>query len=63
MDPVMKERTHDEFTCTDCDQLIYSVPPHDPPPTVCATCQWLNEFISDLVEREVVRARLQGEEP
>lgn len=48
----------DEFVCAECGQEIVSLPPCDPPPTICATCQWLDEFISDPVERERLRQRL-----
>lgn len=47
--------TADEFTCPDCGRLIISLPPRDPPPTRCAVCQWLEEFIPDPFERTAVR--------
>ena len=53
-------RQHDEFICTDCGTYVYSVPPRDPPPTVCATCAHLNEFVVDPVEREELRRRLMS---
>jgi hypothetical protein len=53
---------HDEFVCTECGSTVYSIPPVDPPPTVCATCAHLNEFIADPVEREQLRRRLMGDD-
>ena len=38
-------RIADEFTCTDCGRLICSVPPRDPPPTVCMTV-FIAEFVA-----------------
>jgi hypothetical protein len=52
---------YDEFVCRECGNEIKSFPPHDPPPTICATCRWLDEFVSDPVEREKIRARTMGE--
>ena len=54
-------RAADEFVCSDCGRTIYSLPPIDPPPTRCATCAWILEFIADPIERAAIRARLQGE--
>jgi len=48
----------DEFDCTKCGRHVYSLPPADPPPTMCATCVWLDEFIADPAEREKLRKRL-----
>lgn len=48
---------HDEFTCLDCERLIWSVPPREPPPTRCAMCQWLIEFVADPAERAEIRRR------
>lgn len=49
----------DEFECDTCHRLIYSLPPHTvrgtPPPTRCACCTWLDEFVADPVEREQLR--------
>jgi hypothetical protein len=52
----------DEFVCTECGTNIVSLPPVTPPPTVCATCSWLNEYVTDPVEREELRRRLMGAE-
>lgn len=46
-------RIADEFTCTDCGRLICSVPPRDPPPTICMMCS----FLGDEAEREELRRR------
>lgn len=51
-------RDCDEFICTGCGLQIFSVPPRDPPPTLCALCQHLEEFVTDPVERETLRKRL-----
>ena len=50
----------DEFDCPDCGNHIYSTPRRVPPPTGCATCQWLNEYVSDPEEREAIRQRSLG---
>ena len=50
----------DEFDCPDCGNHIYSAPKREPPPTVCCTCQWLNEYVSDPEEREAIRQRTLG---
>jgi len=54
----MPEPTADEFTCVECGQHVYSLPRRDPPPTLCATCAWLDEFIADPEERERLREEL-----
>jgi hypothetical protein len=54
--------SHDEFVCPDCGQLICSLPARDPPPTICATCQWLRNYVPDLDERAELRARLAKED-
>ena len=53
--------THDEFVCDECRRLIYSLPPVTPPPTRCATCQWLDEFVANPVEREHIRELLDAD--
>ena len=53
-------RDHDAFVCAVCGFSVYSVPPRDPPPTVCATCAILAEFVDDPVERAELRRRLMG---
>jgi hypothetical protein len=53
------EFEHDEFVCTSCGRMIISIPPVDPPPTRCAVCQHLEEFVADPVEREAMRRRLE----
>lgn len=52
------ETDTDEFVCVSCDRTIYSFPSRIPKPTRCATCQWLDEFYHDPVEREIIRKRL-----
>jgi DNA-directed RNA polymerase subunit RPC12/RpoP len=56
------DRKYDEFTCSDCGASVWSVPPQEPPPSRCATCAHLNEFVADPVEREALRRRLMGVE-
>lgn len=48
----------DEFDCRGCGRHIFSLPPRDPPPALCATCEWLDEFVPDPSEREEMRRRL-----
>lgn len=45
----------DKFVCTECGREIYSLPPRDPPPTVCGLCQHLLEFVPDEEERQAIR--------
>jgi hypothetical protein len=51
-------RNCDEFDCASCGMHIVSLPPRDPPPTLCATCMWMDEFLLDPVERAEVLRRL-----
>lgn len=53
---------HDEFKCPTCGAMVYSVPPRDPPPTHCFTCQWLIDSVSDLDERDAIRKRIDENE-
>jgi hypothetical protein len=53
----MPDRKADEFTCSECGREIYSLPPRDPPPTICGMCQHLLEFVPDEQEREAIRKR------
>jgi hypothetical protein len=55
----MTEPTHDEFTCTVCGRLICSFPPRDPPPKVCGSCEWLQEYIVDPKDRAKLRAWME----
>jgi hypothetical protein len=48
----------DEFVCPDCHRHIFSTPRRDPPPTVCAVCLWMREFVPDEMERKAMRKRL-----
>ena len=48
----------DEFICSDCGRTVISLPPMDPPPTRCALCHHLLEFVADPDEREELRRRL-----
>lgn len=50
----------DKFICEDCGADIVSIPAVNPPPTRCATCTWLEEFVPDPVEREELRRRMTG---
>jgi hypothetical protein len=50
----------DEFVCEACGQSVWSIPPQSPPPTRCATCNFLDEFVTDPEEREELRRRLTG---
>jgi hypothetical protein len=56
----MADRQFDEFVCVDCGSSVYSVPAIEPPPTQCATCRYLNEFVTDPRERDELRRRLMG---
>jgi hypothetical protein len=51
-------RDHDLFVCRDCGADVYSFPAQDPPPELCSTCRWLDQYVSDPVEREQLRKRL-----
>ena len=51
----------DEFICPDCGRSIISLPPQEPPPTRCAVCLWLEEFVPDPVERDEIRKRMDPE--
>ena len=53
-------RDCDQFVCTGCGVEIFSMPSQEPPPTVCATCRWLDHYVADPVEREELRKRLMG---
>jgi hypothetical protein len=48
----------DAFVCEACGQSVWSIPPQTPPPTRCATCNFLDEFVKDPGEREELRRRL-----
>ena len=50
---------HDEFQCAGCGQYIISLPAQDPPPTRCATCTWMNEFVHDPAERAAIIVHLK----
>jgi hypothetical protein len=50
----------DAFVCTRCGQHVESLPPVDPPPTVCAICRCLDAMDLDPAEREDLRERLCG---
>jgi hypothetical protein len=52
------EPTADEFECPGCGRLIISLPAREPPPTRCAICAWLEEFVPDPETREKIRARM-----
>lgn len=52
--------THNEFECDECHRLIHSYPPMTPSPTRCASCQWLDEFVANPVEREHLRELLDA---
>jgi len=48
----------DQFECPTCGAMVYNVPPRDPPPTHCFTCQWLIDSVSDPEERDAIRKRI-----
>jgi hypothetical protein len=54
---ISADRDADEFRCAECGDDIISLPPLDPPPTVCALCRHLLEFVPDPREREAIRRR------
>jgi hypothetical protein len=51
-------RTCDRFVCTACGVDVISLPPRDPPPTKCGTCQLLDTLDLEPAEREELRARM-----
>ena len=58
----MSEHEHrasnDEFDCSQCGRHILSFPAREPPPTKCATCLWIDEFIRDPQEADQLRKQL-----
>jgi hypothetical protein len=52
------DRSADVFDCPGCGRRIYSLPRRNPPPTLCATCTWLEEFVEDPVERAKLKERM-----
>lgn len=54
---ISTDREADEFRCTECGRDVVSLPAFDPPPTVCALCRHLLEFVPDAQEREAIRKR------
>jgi hypothetical protein len=53
---------HDSFVCADCGRQIYSFPAREPPPTICAGCDWLHEFIDNPKTRDLLRRRMMMDE-
>jgi hypothetical protein len=58
---IAEMRDADEFDCRDCGDHIVSLPPTDPPPTLCGMCRHFREFVPDKQEREAIRKRLRPE--
>jgi hypothetical protein len=53
----LPKNTADEFTCESCHRTIFSTPPRIPPPTRCALCTWMDEYIQDAKEREMLKQK------
>ena len=49
----------DFFICVTCKREVCSFPFTGREQFQCATCQWLDTYIKDPVEREELRARLE----
>src|SRR5215471_3827030 len=47
----MTQGSCNHFICTSCGIEVFSFPALETPPTKCATCVWLDEYIKDPVER------------
>jgi hypothetical protein len=53
--------TSDDFDCIACGRHIISLPKQEVAPTKCATCTWLDEYVTDPEEREALRQKLNME--
>jgi hypothetical protein len=52
------QTTGDHFICADCKGEIHTFPPRNPPPTLCAVCAFIAEYIENPAERDRLRRRL-----
>lgn len=55
-----EDRTCEEFVCASCGANVVQFWVEQVPPTMCSTCQLLDETVADPVEREELRAILAG---
>lgn len=51
--------TANEFVCDCCGRPIVSFPWRNPPPTRCCLCQWLDEYVTDPIERAAIMRQVE----